>query len=167
MMGRNRGSFTRRSGDTVPTAKGRPLDFFSVYAIGPKEGRPIKIGYCYEPNGRLSGLQVGNWIEMFIHYNVWVADMMLARRIEQACHRILDKAKKRLIGEWFDITPEWAKKVIWYSGREQNIPLYTNRDVNSAMASVDGLKMAELIRMTDVFAELGAGQDAAGAGIVH
>ena len=65
--------------------------FCSIYLIGPKEKSPLKIGFGLDPFARLTMLQVGNWVELFIHHNVWVADMKLARRIEGQCHKTLDK----------------------------------------------------------------------------
>jgi len=139
------GSFKRRFGDSVPTLGGRPVDFSSVYAIGPKEGMPIKIGYGGDPKNRVSNCQAGNWVELFLHYNVWTVDNKLSRRVGKACHDVLDKAKKRLRGEWFNINPEWAKKVIWFAAQEEGIPLYTNKDINDTSMVKGDLMMLQML----------------------
>ena len=145
----NRGSFRKRS--KVPVIGGNPVDFCAVYAIGPEKGRPIKIGYGHDLEYRLSGIQTGNWIKLMVHFNVWVVDLMLARRIELACHSLLDKVKKRISGEWFDVTADWAKKVILFAGHQEKIPFYTNKDLASIMVAKEDWMTAEFKRRANLF----------------
>jgi hypothetical protein len=143
-MGHNRGAFPKRN--AVPAIGGRPVEFSCIYAVGPQAGQPLKIGFGHDPQRRLSDLQAGNWVELFIHFHVWAIDNALARRVEAACHRLLEKAEKCLCGGWFDITPEWAQKVIWFAAQEQNIPLYTNQQVIDLMVPKEELDIADIIR---------------------
>ena len=69
-------------------------DHAYIYAVGPADGMPIKIGHCGNLKKRLGAIQAGNWIDLAVHYSVAVADLMLARRIEDNCHQLLDKTKK-------------------------------------------------------------------------
>lgn len=71
----------------------------SIYVIGPVQG-PYKIGYAADPRSRLSNLQVGQAVELLIHYEEKV-EASRAKVIEKLIHRQL--GHKRIRGEWFDI----------------------------------------------------------------
>lgn len=142
-MGRRLGL---RSGVTKPHD-----DFCSIYVIGSQDKAPIKIGYALDPFKRLSGINTGHHIDMFVHYHVWVADMRLAQRVEAECHRLLDKAGKRIKREWFSIDVEWAKKVIAVAARNLNIPLFSNKDVSDFETLRDEVMMATMLNESGVF----------------
>ena len=125
-------------------------DFCSIYAIGTKEKTPIKIGYALDPKKRLSSINSGNHVDMFVHYHVWVADMRLAQRVEAECHRLLDKAGKRIKREWFSINVEWAKKVIAVAAQNLNIVLFSNKDLSDFDTLRDEVMMATMLNESGV-----------------
>lgn len=105
------------------------VDFSAIYAIGKNEKGPIKIGYTGDPEKRLEKLQIAHWEELSLFRVGWVVDLMLARRIENECHRLLDKAKKRIRGEWFSINAEWAWKAINVAATNLGIPMFTSEEL--------------------------------------
>lgn len=76
----------------------------SIYIIGPADG-PYKIGYAADPNARLVNLQVGQAVELKLHYSE-STETTIAKVIEKLIHRTL--AYKRIRGEWFNVTLEEA-----------------------------------------------------------
>jgi len=140
-----------RNDDMVPTIGGVPVEFAGVYAVGPVDRMtPIKIGYAADPRHRLSGLQISHWKELQIFHCAWVVDLMLARRIEIACHKILDKAGKRLRGEWFSIDQDWAWKVMTFAGKEQGVPIYTTKQINALMKRKEDIEVNRLMKLADM-----------------
>lgn len=71
----------------------------TIYIIGPVQG-PFKIGYAADARSRLSNLQVGQAVELLIHYEEKV-ESGRAKIIEKLIHRQL--GHNRIRGEWFDI----------------------------------------------------------------
>jgi hypothetical protein len=76
----------------------------SIYVIGP-EGGPYKIGYAQDPKARLSNLQVGQAVELKLHYEE-ATETATAKVIEKLIHKQI--AHKRVRGEWFDVSLEEA-----------------------------------------------------------
>jgi hypothetical protein len=83
----------------------------SVYVIGPREG-PLKIGYAADPRSRLSNLQVGQAVELMIHYEE-ETEASRAKVIEKLIHRQL--GHKRIRGEWFDVSVDDAIAEVKYA----------------------------------------------------
>ncbi|MGX1363189.1 hypothetical protein [Bradyrhizobium elkanii] len=88
------------------------LQYACVYAVGPTGGRPLRIGWARQLKDRMQALQLGSWKELQIHHIAWVAGDMLAIRLFNEATATLDKAKRRLANDWFDITPEFAVQAI-------------------------------------------------------
>src|SRR5258706_10533383 len=88
------------------------LSFACVYAVGPTGGRPLRVGWAKQLKDRMSALQLGSWKELQLHHIAWTAGDMLAIRIFNDAAAILDKARRRLTGDWFDVTPEFAQQAI-------------------------------------------------------
>jgi hypothetical protein len=93
----------------------------SIYIIGPKEG-PFKIGYAGDPRSRLSNLQVGQAVELFLHYEE-ETETSRAKVIEKLIHRQL--GHKRIRGEWFDVKLDEAVAEVRFAfitwGGEENL----------------------------------------------
>jgi len=108
----------------------RDRQYACVYAIGPKEiGTPVKIGMAADIGKRFSDLQSGTYHELVIHHIVWTPGYPIAKNLERACHEILTKAGKRLRGEWFDVTPEWAKRTINTMAQRPNMIVMSHEQV--------------------------------------
>jgi hypothetical protein len=71
-----------------------------VYLISAGEDGPVKVGVSDSPECRLSGLQSGNPIKLYIAAKWKMPDRRSAFNIERA---VLDEMKAyRLVGEWID-----------------------------------------------------------------
>lgn len=102
------------------------LGFACVYAVGPTGGRPLRISWARQLKDRMEALQLGCWKDLQIHDIAWTVGDMLAMRITSAAHDILDKAKRRLSGDWFDVTPEFASQLIRLAAEKSNIPTFSH-----------------------------------------
>lgn len=80
-----------------------------VYVIGPAREGPVKIGHAVDPLKRLSGLQVGNHLELKL-WSAWASDKLSKRQVEKRVHVVLRYARIR--GEWFNVTVEEAEEVL-------------------------------------------------------
>jgi hypothetical protein len=81
------------------------LGFACVYAVGPVAGRPLRISWGRQLKDTLAELQPGCWKPLQVHDVVWTAGDMLAVRLLNEATALLDKAKRRLTGDWYDVTP--------------------------------------------------------------
>src|SRR5205823_4876474 len=81
------------------------LGFACVYAVGPTGGRPLRISWAKQLGEKLKELQPGCWKELQVHDVAWTVGDMLAVRLLNETTGMLDKAKRRLAGDWFDVTP--------------------------------------------------------------
>jgi hypothetical protein len=105
------------------------LSFACVYAVGPIGGRPLRIGWARQLKDRMSALQLGSWKELQIHDIVWTAGDMLAIRVFNDVAGFLDKAKRRLTGDWFDVTPDLAQQAIRLSSDKLAVPTFSHGDM--------------------------------------
>lgn len=112
------------------------LQFACVYAVGPTGGRPLRIGWARQLKDRIQALQLGSWKELQIHHVAWTAGDMLAIRIFNDAASVLDKAKRRLTGDWFDVTPEFAQQAIRLASDKLNIPTMTHGEVMQKVKDV-------------------------------
>lgn len=80
---------------------------YYVYAIGPKDSGPTKIGFTNDLEKRLRAIQTGNPTKVIIHHYIEFDNEKDMRKAEKALHRTL--AHHREKGEWFNILPEEAK----------------------------------------------------------
>jgi hypothetical protein len=77
-----------------------------LYAIGPENNGPIKIGFSKNPKRRIKSLQTSHPETLVIHCVVEF-ETDKAKYLERFIHR--DINYKRTKGEWFDMSPEDAK----------------------------------------------------------
>lgn len=117
-----------------------------VYAVGPESGNPIKIGLAENIANRVSGIQTSNWVKLKCHLAAWTPGPAYAKMLEANCHKLLDKASKRISGEWFDINPEWAAKVIAHCAEDLGIKTLSHREMLKKYQRHD-----EIAKMGDVF----------------
>lgn len=92
------------------------LDFLSkkaaVYAIGPKSGAPIKIGFSKLPVSRLNQMQTCCPQKIAFHLLCWTTMEWEAPLLEERCHNILSKEGHHIRGEWFNVTRAEAASAI-------------------------------------------------------
>ena len=76
---------------------GVPVNFAAVYVIGSSQKqRPVNIGYTRNPDKTLSGLQSNMDEKIEIFALGWAVSWNIAVRLKNRCHRILDRAGKRI-----------------------------------------------------------------------
>jgi len=81
------------------------MSFSYLYAIGPNDNGPIKIGFSKNPIQRIKTLQTAHPSPLVIHKMV-AFETDKIRLVEKSIHQSLSYKKKK--GEWFNITPEEA-----------------------------------------------------------
>ena len=93
-----------------------------VYIIKPtKRLKPCKIGIARDLRKRLSCLQVGHWLPLHIFQYFRFDSVEFAFAVEQASHRSLSDAGKRLKGEWFNVTGEEACLVVRAASQSSSV----------------------------------------------
>jgi hypothetical protein len=105
------------------------LSFACVYAVGPTGGRPLRIGWARQLKDRMAALQLGNPKELVLHECIWTAGDMLAIRIFNETAAVFDKAKRRLMSDWFDVTPELAQQAIRLATDKLKVPTFSHGDM--------------------------------------
>lgn len=85
-----------------------------VYVIGTMvDGRlsaPVKVGVTTDVSGRLATLQTGSSRPLGLLYALGLPNRLLALGLERTFH--LAQAERRLAGEWFDLSPLRAMKLL-------------------------------------------------------
>lgn len=122
------------------------LGFACVYAVGPSGGRPLRIGWSKQLKDRMKELQLGCWKDLQIHDIVWTAGDMLAIRIFNEATATLDKAKRRLTGDWFDVTPDLAQQVIRLATDKTNIPTFSHAQMLDKVRDVRKKRIEAAVR---------------------
>jgi hypothetical protein len=112
------------------------LSFACVYAVGPSGGRPLRIGWARQLKDRMASLQLGNPKLLEIHHIVWTAGDMLAIRLLNDVAALLDKAKRRLTGDWFDVTPEFAQQAMRLASDKLIVPTFSHGDMLQNVRSI-------------------------------
>ena len=112
------------------------LSFACVYAVGPSGGRPLRIGWARQLKDRMQALQLGNPKELVLHECVWAAGDMLAIRVFNEVTSAFDKAKRRLFGDWFDLTPEFAQQAIRLASDKLGVPTFSHGDMLQKVRTV-------------------------------
>ncbi|GAA0005269.1 hypothetical protein [Bradyrhizobium diazoefficiens] len=102
------------------------LQFACVYAAGPLGGRPLRLGASTNLKKRIECLQPGSWEPLKIHHAIWTTNEAFAVRIFNDSAALFDKAKRRLVGDWFDVTPEFAVQAIRLAGEKANVPMLSH-----------------------------------------
>jgi hypothetical protein len=122
------------------------LSFACVYAVGPIGGRPLRIGWTSQPKIQLDKLQLGNWKELQIQHIVWTAGDMLAIRVFTEVASVLDKAKRRLLGDWFDVTPEFAEQAMRLASDKLNVPAFSHGDMLAKVRAIRKSRIDAAVR---------------------
>jgi hypothetical protein len=82
-----------------------------LYVVGVRDGDrirgPVKIGITKSMGGRLAALQTGNPAPLGVYFAADLDERGLAAGLEAVFHHVM--ASKRLVGEWFDMSPEEAR----------------------------------------------------------
>lgn len=84
----------------------------AVYVIGSEFGPPLKIGFSRKPAARLWDLRIASPTELKLYLVCWLARKDQAIALERRCHQILRESGRHLRGEWFNLMPTEAAKVI-------------------------------------------------------
>lgn len=83
-----------------------------IYVIGVKRGNaivgPVKVGITNSIGSRLAALQTGNHQPLAVHIAAPLGSREMVAMLEEVFHRVM--AHKRLVGEWFDMSPEDARR---------------------------------------------------------
>ncbi|WFU52235.1 hypothetical protein QA639_21240 [Bradyrhizobium pachyrhizi] len=117
------------------------LQFACVYAAGPLGGRPLRLGASTNLKKRIECLQPGSWEPLKIHHAIWTTNEAFAVRIFNDTAALFDKANRRLVGDWFDVTSELAIQAIRIAGEKANIPLLSH---DGLLAKVRGIREKRL-----------------------
>jgi len=118
------------------------LGFACVYAVGPIGGRPLRIGWARQ----MKELQLGCWKDLQIHDIIWTAGDMLAIRLFNEAVAVLDKAKRRLASDWFDVTPEFASQVIRLATDKLTIPTFSHGDMLQKVRAIRRSRIDAAVR---------------------
>ncbi|MHC2552414.1 hypothetical protein ACVJ6Q_003709 [Bradyrhizobium elkanii] len=122
------------------------LQHACVYAVGPTGGRPLRIGWARQLKDRMQALQLGSWKELQIHHIAWVPGDMLAIRLFNEATATLDKAKRRLANDWFDITPEFAQQVIRLATDKSGIQTLTHGEMLQKVRNIRKSRIEDVIK---------------------
>lgn len=95
---------------------------------------------------KLAELQPGCWKQLQVHDVVWTAGDMLAVRLLNEATAQLDKAKRRLTGGWFDITPEYATQAIRLAAYKLTIPSFSHGEMLEKIREVRRARIDAAVR---------------------
>ncbi|MEH2517409.1 hypothetical protein V1279_002982 [Bradyrhizobium sp. AZCC 1610] len=122
------------------------LSFACVYAVGPVGGRPLRIGWARQLKDRMAALQLGNPKELVLQECVWTAGDMLAIRVFNEVAATFDKAKRRLFGDWFDVTPELSKQAIRLASDKLNVPTFSHGEMLQKVRAIRRSRIEAAVR---------------------
>lgn len=71
---------------------------------------PVKVGIASSPKSRLAGLQTGNAHRLVLCGEFVLPSRDIALGVERAFHAVM--GHRRLLGEWFDINPQDAVRLM-------------------------------------------------------
>lgn len=122
----------------------RAFGLCSVYLIGPREGRPVKVGYSGDPLIRLHELRVSSHQELILHEQISLLHTHGARALERAAHECLRPWKLR--GEWFGVSAATAGEILvgLVAGR---VPYLTKKQADEAASKAVGNMHANMDEM--------------------
>lgn len=100
--------------------------FSALYAVGPVAGRPAYIGHTGKFPERMTNLKSEFKGDFAVHFVVWTEGDLLARRIMAEAEAILDKTKRRLRSNLFDIPSDLAHQVVLIAARKAGVPLLSH-----------------------------------------
>ena len=122
------------------------LQYACVYAGCPLGGRPLRVGWSKQLQDRMKDLQLGCWKELQIHDVVWTLGDVLAPRIFNDTVTLFDKASRRLTGDWFDVTPEFAAQAIRLASDKLGISTFTHGEMLEQVSNIRKSKIEAAIR---------------------
>lgn len=89
---------------------------------------------------------MGYWKNLQIHEITWTAGEPFAVRIFSEVTSILDKSNRRLTGDWFDITPEFASQVIRISTEKSGVPTFSHAELLDRIRDLRKKKIEAAVR---------------------
>jgi hypothetical protein len=122
------------------------LGFACVYAVGPVGGRPLRISWAKQLAEKLKELQPGSWKELQVHDVIWTAGDMLAVRLLNEVTSVFERAKRRLIGDWYDVTPELASQALRLATNKTGVPTFTHAEMLDKVREVRKSRIEAAIR---------------------
>jgi hypothetical protein len=122
------------------------LQFACIYAVGPSGGRPLRIGWARQLKDRMQSLQLGNPKELLLHECVWTAGDMLAIRVFNDVAATFDKAKRRLMSDWFDVMPDHAKQAIRLASDKLTVPTFSHGDMLQKVRAIRKSRIDAAVR---------------------
>lgn len=122
------------------------LEFACVYAVGPTGGRPVKIGWARQLKDRMQAIQLGSWKELQVHDIVWTAGDMLAIRLYNETTALFDKANRRLCGDWFDVTADFASQALRIAAEKSGVPTFSHGEMLERVRAIRQAKIDAAIK---------------------
>ncbi|WP_316196660.1 hypothetical protein [Bradyrhizobium sp. SZCCHNS3053] len=122
------------------------LGFACVYAVGPIGGRPLRISWARQLKDKLAELQPGSWEHLQVHEALWTAGDMLAVRVLTEAAAILDKGKRRLFGDWYDVTPVLAHEVLRIASEKSRVPTFTHTEMLDKVRTIRKQRIEAAVR---------------------
>jgi hypothetical protein len=122
------------------------LGYACVYAVGPIGGRPLRISWARQLKDKLTELQPGYWKQLQVHEVLWTVGDMLAIRLLNEAAEILDKAKRRLLGDWYDVTPELAQQTLRLASGKTSTQTFTHVEMLDKVRAVRRSRIEAAIR---------------------
>jgi hypothetical protein len=117
-----------------------------VYAVGPSGGRPLRVGWSKKLPFRMKELQAGYWKELQLHHIAWTVGDMLAIRVFNEVAAMFDKASRRLTGDWFDVTPEFAAQAIRLASDKLGVPTFSHGEMLEKVRAIRKSQIEKAIR---------------------
>lgn len=90
----------------------------ACYVVGPKADGPVKVGYATDLVTRVSALQSGSWLKLYIFECMWFVGPLVAGRVEAGALLKLRTEGLQLRGEWFNTTATKAADALRESARD-------------------------------------------------
>lgn len=119
------------------------LGFIAILAVGPSSGRPVRLGWTGDLKQRMRKVQHGYWKPIEIHHIVWVQGEFAAVRLLEETFALLGKSGRRLLGDWFDITPEFAEQAIKIASKKAGVT------ISSHLSMIDAVTRERQRRIDD------------------
>src|ERR1700681_4592165 len=113
----------------------KELGFACIYAAGPIEGRPLKIGWTSFPH-RIT--------EHHIHHIVWTAGDLLARRVTKEAAALL--ASRRLDSGKYDVPPDLAGQAIYIAAEKCGISTFSHDDMLTRVRTLRQHRIDKIVR---------------------
>jgi len=123
----------------------RELEYACVYALGPAEGAPLRIGMTADPRRELGILQAENWQDLIAHEIVWTAGKPLARRLKAEVHRLLDGEGRRIRADWFRLERDEAWPLIKTAAATLKIPTFSHQEMMRRVRSLREDRIAQAL----------------------